>query len=127
MKKRLTKFIAYILIISLFLQPVSLLPVSASSNIENIASNLTAEFESTIEAMEDSISVPVSAGNWWYATQKDYIKWNDFHNAVQEEIIAKYGDEMKRELRVNYKDEEGNLTGKYGKVDLYMEEKKQRR
>ena len=53
MKKRLTKFIAYILIISLFLQPVPLLPVSASTNIENIASNLTVEFESTIEAMED--------------------------------------------------------------------------
>ena len=53
MKKRLTKFIAYILIISLFLQPVPLLPVSASTNIENIASNLTSEFESTIEAMED--------------------------------------------------------------------------
>ena len=53
MKKRLTKFIAYILIISLFLQQVPLMPVSASTNIENIASNLTAEFESTIEAMED--------------------------------------------------------------------------
>lgn len=94
----LTKFICTLLSL---IMVVSVFP-SVNALADDL-DNTRADIQATQEAIEDSLSlesipaidgVPTKAGNWWYATQKDYMKWNSFHIAVQNNILDRYKNDL---------------------------------
>lgn len=100
-KQRWKQWIACILALTLFVQSIIPETVLADSKTEQVISEVEGNLEAAQEEMEDAVSLPTKAGDWWYATQKDYIRWGEFHNAVQDHIVDKY-EEMKKELLETY-------------------------
>lgn len=79
--------------------------------------------EATEEAIEDSqASIPTRAGDWSKAINEDGFAWNAFHIAVQNDIRGKHVFVGRSELPIDFRNENGDLTGKKGKADLYRRE-----
>lgn len=118
MKKNFLKFVSSMLVMALFLSTLNLFPAAANSEMEVVTSVVETALEEEVEAIQDSL-LPIKAGDWWKATQKDYFKWNEFHNAVQNHIVKEYQKNgMSKELYVQYNN--GKKKGRIGKADLYL-------
>ena len=132
-----TRSIAILLVISLIFTMIAPIQVHAKNEeelnylIEAIA-NTESNAEAIAEAKEDA-TCSNSTNDWKTAREKDYLPWNYFHIAVQDEIREKYKiiGMGEKELHIDYRytkeDEKngigkfGELTGDNGSADLYLE------
>lgn len=126
MKKRrvLKKFIAMLLTLALLTSSIPVALVFAAT--DNLLDECEDSLEEVEESIEDSKSV-ITAGDWRTAIFVDKLAWNAFHNQVQRAIYDKYRNtaiEVGTELEITYgKDNDKDLIGKKGRVDIYMEGK----
>ena len=120
--KRITAIILTLAILMTGI-PVTTASAETGNIADDVLSVLTAEVERTLEEIEeverDKVS-HVRAGNWYIAINIDKLPYNFFHKAVQADIVAKNSG-VEAEKIMRYKDENGELTGKYGYADLYMD------
>ena len=126
MKQRrlINRIIAVILTVAVFVTaiPVTTTYAATEDVKRNVLDSVESELRHLVEEfkeVESDKASPISAGKWNEALG-DGLAWNYFHNEVQKEIARNYGLEI--EKKMYYKDENGELTGKYGKADLYIQD-----
>lgn len=80
--------------------------IQETNSDTDVLNGIQNEAEEVLEAYSDAKS-KVSAGNWWLAIMWDRLSRNTFHNAVQDDIIAKSKGEISKEQKVFFVDENG--------------------
>lgn len=119
MKKRVVRFIAYLLVMAVFMSEVPLSGVSAAeihsilSDLKETVAEVSAEQKEAAEEAALDATSRRSAGDWYTATKKDHLPWNYFHNAVQSHIKANK-NEIVLERPITY------ANGEKGRADLFL-------